>query len=99
MSNEDTKQEVKKSGPRGELGKGTPGKRLKAMWNEKKRPGGSLKAFVKSLKDNDDVAKWLTAKGGKNNLKRSDNNVRLSREIANATRNAKRKKKGEGAPK
>ena len=95
---EPQKQE-KSRGDRGELGPGSPGKRLKALWHAEGK-GRSLKAFVKALgKDNADVKTWFASKHGKNNQKRTDANIKAAMEARNATKVAKRKKKGEGGGK
>jgi hypothetical protein len=83
----------KVKGNRGEVGKGTPGSRLKALWVASK-DGRSLKAYVRSLlKDNPDAKLWLNNKKGKNDTKRSDANVANARAIGQATKLARRKVK------
>jgi hypothetical protein len=67
-----------------------------------RNPGApSLKAFAKALaKDGDQVAKdWFANKRGKQNQKRSDANIKAAMEARQATKAAKRKKKGEGGGK
>lgn len=58
----------------------------------------SLKAFARALaKAGDPVAKdWFAHKLGSLNAKRSDTNIKAALEARNATKMAKRKKKGEG---
>lgn len=55
--------EEKKPGPRGELGKGTPGSRVKHAWRRAGRPG-SLKraARLAATNGNADAIAWLGAK-------------------------------------
>jgi hypothetical protein len=78
-------------GDRGELGKGTPGKRLKALWRRLKF-AGSLKAFLRTLKDNVDLKAWKLSKAGKSNQKRTDANAKRVRETGQATKLAKKAK-------
>lgn len=94
----DEQSVVQESGKtnRGVVGQGTPGSRLKALWH-KEGKGKSLKQFARSLvKDNADAKRWLENKLGKHDQKRSDANATLARTIGQATKAAKRKKKGEG---
>jgi hypothetical protein len=92
------KQPEKVRGDRGEVGQGSPGSRLKALWHAA-GGRGSLKQFVKTLKDNADAKSWLANKHGKNNQKRTDANIKAALEARSATKVAKRKKKGEGGAK
>jgi hypothetical protein len=82
-------------GNRGEVGHGSPGSRLKALWHAKKCPG-TLKQFVRSLKDNPDVALWKANKSGKNNTPRSADTIRRAKEVGQATKQARRKKSDKG---
>jgi hypothetical protein len=61
----------------------------------------SLKAFARALlKEGDPLAKeWFAHKRGSLNAKRSDANIKAALEARNATKVAKRKKKGEGGSK
>lgn len=107
MSNDNNTQDVQKSeekkrGERGELGKGTPGSRLKGLWHshtamstKKGTPALSFKAFVKTLKDNTDVSVWVANKRLQNQDRKSDVKLALNKVIAAATKLQKRKKKGE----
>ena len=77
--------------------KHNPGRRIYV-----RNPGGlSLKAFARGLvKDGDPTAKeWLSNKLGSKNQKRSDANIKAATEARQATKAAKRKKKGEGGGK
>lgn len=104
MSEEVTTQEVNKAekqrGPRGELGKGSAGKRLKALHaaflKTNKKARVSLKAFVKTLGDSADAKKWAADKSGANDEPRTKANAELAKTIANATRLTRRKKKSDG---
>lgn len=82
-------------GQKGELGKGSPGKRLKELWKTKGAKGQSLRAFVKSLKDNTDVKNWFANKAGENEKERSEVNAALAKTCASATMQGRRKKKGD----
>lgn len=67
-----------------------------------RNPGAiSLKAFARALaKAGDPIAKeWLSNKRGGQNQKRSDANIKAAMEARQATKAAKRKKKGEGGGK
>jgi hypothetical protein len=111
MSNENTQTVVteKARGDRGELGKGTAGGRIKALWHSEcftKKDLGltkiagtpSLKAFAraKSKEGNQDAKDWFECKAGALNESRSDKNkTRVSLE-KQASKAARKKTKGGG---
>lgn len=77
------------------VGNGTPSAKIKKMWHDAKRPG-TLKSFVRSVKDLEVAKLWLANKRGKNNTKKAETTVRRCKETSQATKLSKKKKKNEG---
>ncbi len=54
-----------KQGPKGDLGKGTPGSRLKGEWRKAGRPGSLKRRAREAAKESGhvDAIEWLKSKG------------------------------------
>jgi len=95
-----------KRGPRGNIGEGTPGTRLKSAWRrarkEKESPfKGSLRSFVKKFSDGylaDDAKSWLMSKSGGTPEEKADRR-RRRKERTSENRTAKLARKGKGKQK
>ena len=89
----------KKRGARGTLGKGTPGKRLKAGWRSAKKDSfkGSLRDYVRAQEKLgvEDALSWLASKGGGTPEQKSARRQRI-RERRSNNLIAKQARKGKG---
>lgn len=97
---EEQQQQAPKRGPRGNLGEGTPGKRIKSAWkaySRRTKTSLSLRDFARTLKGDDGllVETWLTSKsGGTEEEKRERAKRRKERASNNRMSKMARKSKG-----
>jgi len=79
-------------GSRGEVGKGTPSTKIKALWKREGKSNEALKRFARRMikeKKNTDAQMWFDCKAGKFDMERSEKNIariQLERQASKSTK-------------